>query len=356
MSAWSDQVTAPFQREFGPLWVVSDPDEILLAPTVSRILVERGFTMTPYRDPLAFRLLYETEILPCAEEVAFIVYVRGNAAEVVPWDVMSSARVHALSIAELFNGLDANSVRSIGTARFDDLWQIVGSRSEIPTLGTIATRDFLAANLYRVVPGLMRDPDDLWIEAFDLFFRGASLPAMLADHVAERACRPDGMSVAEAASILTHRAVFLERAQRDWDIFAKAVSIGGEVPPNVIPFATPRIRTGLDSMVLDGTISPTMVDDIPQSVPAWMRIGMVRDEAAAREFVERRIEALGADIPREDASHREWLRFAERYADVVDRSRAIPSGAESIDPMEQLAPSIDGAFFAWLEKTSTRWG
>lgn len=349
MSAWSDHVTAPFQREFGSLWVVSDPDEILLAPTVSHILVERGFTLTPYRDPLGFRLLYETEILPRAEDTAFIVYVDGNAADVVPWDVMASARVHNLSIAELFDRLDSNAVRSIGTARFDDLWQIVCFRSGLPTLGTIATRDFLATNIYRVVPGLMRHADDLWVEAFDLFFRGESLPAMLAQHVAERACRPDDMSAMEAASILSDRVVFLERVQRDWDVFARAYSIGGQVPPDTVPFATPRIRTSLDSMVLDGTISPTMVDDIPQSVPAWMRIGMVRDELAARELVHRRIETLAADIPDSEASHRDWLRFAERHADVVDRSRALPS-AESADLLEELAPSIDSAFFKWLEE------
>lgn len=350
MSAWSDHVTAPFQREFGSLWVVSDPDEILLAPTVSHILVERGFTLTPYRDPLAFRLLYETEILPRSGAAAFIVYVEGDAADVVPWDVMASARVQTLSIAELFDGLDSNAVRSIGTARFDDLWQIVGSRSAMPTLGTIATRDFLAANIYRVVPGLMRHPDDLWVEAFDLFFRGESLPTKLAGHVAERACRPDGMSVAEAASILSDRAVFLERAQSDWNVFAEAVSIGVEAPRHIIPFATPRIRTSLDSMVLDGTISPTVVDDIPQSVPAWMRIGMARDKLAARELVDRRIDALASEIPGRDASHRDWLRFAERHADVVDRWRALQSDAGSADLLEELAPSIDGAFFTWLEQ------
>lgn len=62
MTAWSDHVTTPFQREFGDLWVVSDPDEILLAPTVAAILGQRGFEIVAYRDPLAFRHRFEKEM------------------------------------------------------------------------------------------------------------------------------------------------------------------------------------------------------------------------------------------------------------------------------------------------------
>lgn len=194
MTALSDYITAPFQREFAHLWVVSDPDEILLAPTVSPILAQRGFELVTYRDPLAFRYRYEAEMRGAAEGGAYIVHVRGDAGTTVPWDVLNEARVHALSIPELFGALDANAVRAIGSERYDDLWQVTSSRPSMPTMGTVATKDFLAANLYRVVPDLLRRPTDLWEQAFDLFFRGSPLPHLIACHVAERACRPNGMS------------------------------------------------------------------------------------------------------------------------------------------------------------------
>lgn len=351
MSAWSDHVAAPFQREFGSLWVVSDPDEILLAPTVSQILLQRGFELLPYRDPLAFRLFYETEILSDTGDHGFIIHVRGDAQNVVPWDILQRARTESLAIAELFGGLDSNAVRSIGTTRFDDLWQVVSSRTGMPTMSTLATKEFLAANVYRVVPGLMRHPQDLWVEAFDLFFRGESLPGLLATYVAERASRPNGMTIADAASILSDRATFLDRTQRDWDRYVAAVARGMPPANDIIPFAVPRIRTSLDSMVLDGTIAPTKVEDIPANVPAWMRIGMVRDDDAVRALAELRFDQLAADLPNDGANYRTWLRFAERHAEIVDGWRALPTpDTVGTDPMITIAPAIDAAFFAWLER------
>ncbi|MEH7839774.1 BREX-3 system phosphatase PglZ [Rhizobium laguerreae] len=349
MTGWSDHILAPFQREFSHLWVVTDPDEILLSPTVAPMLAKRGFELVTYRDPLAFRHRYEAEIRGAAGDGAYIVHVRGDASTIVPWDVLNEARVHALSVPELFGALDANAVRAVGSERYDDLWQITSSRPSMPTIGTVATKDFLATNLYRVVPDLLRRPADLWEQAFDIFFRGSPLPHLIACHVAERACRPNGMSVEVAASILSDRATFVDRVQRDWNLFARASARGEEPPADVIPFALPGIRVNLDSMVLDGTIAPAKVDLVPPSTPSWMLIGMVRDDEAARALAQQRIDLLRQDIPKDGATHGDWLRFAERHAEIVDAGRSLSADATRPDLMVGIAPAIDVSLFNWLE-------
>lgn len=350
MTAWSDHITAPFQREFGNLWVVSDPDEILLAPTVSTVLAQRGIELVAYRDALAFRQRYETELLLAAGDRAYIVHVRGDARTVIPWDVLQQGRVVSLSIPELFGSMDANAVRSIGSERYDDLWQITSSRPGMPVMGTIASKDFLAANLYRVVPDLLRQPHDIWEQAFALFFRGWPLPPLIACHVAERACRPEGMSATDAALILSDRASFIDRVQRDWDRFARSVARGEPPPADVIPFALPGIRVNLDSMVLDGTIAPAKVEELPSSVPSWMLIGMTRDDDAAHDLAAKRIDLLSHEIPGHGASHGDWLRFAERHAEIVDAGRSLAMiETTGPDMMAVIAPAIDAALFHWLE-------
>lgn len=350
MSAWSDNVTAPFQREFASLWVVSDPDEILLTPTVAEVLAGRGFETITYRDPLAFRLLYETEITGNSSDARFIVRFGGDARRAVPWDVLEAARFEALSIPDLFANMDASTVRAIGAERYDDLWQIVISRPGLPRMGTGATKDFIATNIYRVVPDLLRQPENIWEQAFDLFFHGAALPWLIAEHVASRARRPEGMTVGDAASILEDRATFVDRVQADWDRYAQSVARGEEPAADIIPFAVPGIRTKLDSMVLDGTIKPAKVETVPASTPAWMRIGMVKDAAAAQALAEQRIARMKDDIPKPHAGYAEWLHFAERYAEVIDGWRATAmSDSESSGPLSDLVPAIDDAFFAFLE-------
>lgn len=350
MTAWSDHITAPFQREFSSLWVVSDPDEVLLAPTVVATLSQRGFELVAYRDPLAFRHRYETEILPANGRGAYIVHVRGNAGMTIPWDVLQQARVVALSIPELFSAMDANTVRSVGSERYDDLWQITSSRLGMPAMGTVATKEFLATNLFRVVPDLLRQPHHFWEQAFDLFFRGSPLPYLIASYVAERACRPEGMSVIDAALILSDRASFIDRIQRDWNRFAESMAQREEPPSDVIPFTLPGIRVNLDSMILDGTIAPATVEQVSSSVPSWMLIGIIQDAETARNLAVERIDLLRHEIPAKGAAYGEWLRFAERHAEIVDASRSFTAAeAAGFDMMASIAPAIDDALFGWLE-------
>ena len=349
MSAWSDHVAAPFQREFASLWVVSDPDEILLAPSVGEVLAGRGIETITYRDPVAFRYLYETRILNRSADTRFIVRVGGDARQTIPWDVLEAARIEAISIPELFSNMDAATVRAIGPDRYDDLWQIISSRPGMPRMGASATKDFVAANIFRVVPDLLRRPTDIWEQAFDIFFRGSPLPPFIAEHVAARACRPSGMSVDEAASILSDRATFIDRVQSDWETFATSVSQGAEPADAVIPFSLPGIRINLDSMVLDGTIAPAKVESVPVSVPAWMRIGMVRDDSAAQQLAAKRFDRLRDDIPPAGSGHGAWLHFAERYAEVVDGWRMSAAPETDIpQTLVDLSPIIDDAFFNFL--------
>lgn len=352
MSSWFDHIAAPFHREFATLFVVTDPDEILLAPSVAKILSGRGFEILTYRDPIAFRLFYETEIRSAVADAGFILRTSGEATQLVPWDVLELARIAAISIPEMFSDMDSTTIRSIGTDRYDDLWQVVSGRAGLLRMGPGATKDFIAANIYRVVPDLLRKPSDIWEQAFDLFFREMSLPALIAEHVASRACLPNGMTTHEAASILSDRAIFIDRVQRDWDRFAGSISDGHEPESDVIPFFLPRIRVNIDSMVLDGTIAPTKVDSLPSSVPTWMQIGMVRDDDAARELSARRLERLRDDIPSVGSGYASWLRFAERHAEVIDGWHTTTLIDESgFEAMCEIAPIIDEAFFDFLKSS-----
>jgi hypothetical protein len=351
MTTWTNRITADFHPEFASLWVVSDPDEILLTPQVSHVLGQRGIEIIPYRDPLAFRLLYETEIRGAAESRKSIIHVRGNASQIVPWDVLERARRVSMSIPELFGELDPSAVRSIGTEHYDDLWAVMQSRHAKSTMGVAATKDFLLTHLYRLVPSLVRRVEDFWDACFDLFFRGETLPAPLAQHVAEIATLPLGLRKQEAVLLLSDRAVFLDRVQRDWDRFALATQTGTPIDEDVIPFSIVRIRNSIDSMVLDGVIRPTSVAALPASVPAWVRIGMVQDETQAQELALRRLEALSSDIPSEGADFRAWLRFAERQAEVIDEwhqaPKPLPHWSEQVQDLLELS---DAAFFSWLQR------
>lgn len=353
MTAWSDRITEPFQPEFSQLWVALDPDELLLVPGTTAVLEERGFEILPLRHPLAFRLEYETRFRSHGGDAApLIVHVTAKDDRRVPWDVLCASRTVRRSVAELFPMLDPNAVKAIGPEKFDALYEAVRRQNLVQSLGANASREFIISSVYGVVPSLIATPAEFWAARFDLFFRGDDLPIELAGYLSSHAPLPAGMKTSEAAEIMASRAAFLDRVQRDWGAFAKQVASGGEDVPNLIPFTYPRIRISIDSMILDGAVKPVPVDTPPVDVPAWMRIGIVDDGAAAKRLLEKQIEQLEFNVPDVDADHRSWLAFGIRQAEVLSSFfTASPPIADELRPkVEAILAGADTAFFSWLER------
>lgn len=59
MTLWVDRILKEFPADLARLWIVSDPDDVLLDEQVLSGLRERGFEVLPFEDSVAFRTEYE---------------------------------------------------------------------------------------------------------------------------------------------------------------------------------------------------------------------------------------------------------------------------------------------------------
>src|SRR5690554_1033754 len=104
----ADRILKEFPSDLARLWIVADPDNVLLDEQVLAGLRERGFEVLPFEDSVAFRAEYEERYRAAWEAgepnapSALVIQVRDSSTAELPWDYLRQARKVSLSLAELF--------------------------------------------------------------------------------------------------------------------------------------------------------------------------------------------------------------------------------------------------------------
>ena len=152
MAVETSTLTAALLRSVTPdaalLQIAHDPDGMLLDEIALATLNARGFAVLPWQDEVAFRLEYETRFRSVwdsggsAAEAAVLLHFAGESPEELPWDILKAAKLHRLSLADWFTGLDLAVVRALPNHTLDRLFdQYVAKRPG--ALGAGATADFI---------------------------------------------------------------------------------------------------------------------------------------------------------------------------------------------------------------------
>ena len=129
MTAWADRILKEFPSDLARLWIVTDPDDVLLDEQVLSGLRERGFDVLPFEDSIAFRAEYEERYRAAWDRGepgpsrALILHLRGMNVADLPWDYLRQARKLSLSLAELFPRLSYTVVRQLGSEMLPALFE-----------------------------------------------------------------------------------------------------------------------------------------------------------------------------------------------------------------------------------------
>lgn len=368
MSLWVDRILGEFPADLARLWVVTDPDSVLLDERILFVLRERGFEVLPFEDSIVFRAEYEERYREAWDRgetgpaKALILHLQSSRIDELPWDYCSQARVVRLSLADLFHHLSYNVVRQLDPEHREALFT-AQNQYATQSLGDGTSKDFVLTHIFNTSPHLISGCEDLWRELLRLHYRDTTLPPLLVAHVADILCKKrlfDGIPVQD---LFSSKLVFLRVLQTAWNGYLGRLGVAG--PPKVrhipsdndlarfeIPFDYPDVRAIVSSMFLNGSLRPLAVQAINADVPEWARVGMLQDPAELRNIVFDGINRLLDSTPNLESSHRDWTQYARRLGDILFRYYTLDSTQASLvrDKVREVQMVSDKALNTWITK------
>lgn len=362
----ADRILKEFPSDLARLWIVADPDNVLLDEQVLAGLRERGFEVLPLEDSIAFRGEYEERYRAVWEAGeahaprALVIQVRDSSTAELPWDYLRQARKVSLSLAELFPKLSYTVLRQLGSEILPSLFE-VQARHATQAMGEAATKEFVLTHIYRVSPHLITRPEDLWRELLRLHYRETLLPQTLAEHIHQVLADRPVFASSPIAELFSNRSFALRVVQDAWYRYLNKLGLIGRrtaepvapdyLPQLDIPFEHHDIRVIVDSMFLDGTLHPLAIQGVPVSLPEWAKAGVVQDPAAMRNLVLEGIKSLSEELPGATSSHRDWTHFARRLGEVISRFHSLDAvRAEGLKAdMKGLVARADNELQTWVQ-------
>lgn len=376
MSAWLNRLLSKIQPERGQIQIALDPDGVLLDEITLSLINERGFTVLPWQDEIAFRLDYETRFRSkwdageSAESDSVLLHFSGDSLEELPWDIGNAAYVHRLSLAELFPDMALAVVRKIPIAILGQLYDRYITKRPGP-LGENATADFALLNAYKIADTLIETHADLLRLLLDLHFRQVSLPEVLIPRLVMILSSRPQFSDWPLALLFSDRTAFLTFIEERWPIAIDDILGVDEfkikesstapylvrVPgPLKLPFADTSVRTILDNLFAEGMLPRLERQDDITQLPEWMMVGVVSNNLVDQiKQIDHLLTLLSEKLPNDDARHGEWVRFGWSWAEVVRSWNALPLDQQPkvAGRFHQLQQLMDERFEIWL---ATRYG
>ncbi len=317
-SSWRDSILGRFVPEANRLILAADPDGLLFEEEVQRGIRERGYDVLPFEDPIAFRLVYESEYRTrwARREPAFlVVVVKGSPSEVdrLPFDLLRAGARLSFQLSDFFTNLDARVVAALDRADLERLYQAQLQYSP-GALSESATKDFILGHVFGVAPVTINDPADLLRFLLQRHYRPRRVPRILDDHIVRVLRQKEIFREWPLEAIVPDRAAFFRFLQDQWPGFLRQLERGGR---SLVPFGHDLVQVFIDNLFVEGLLQPVEWDGVLPTNAAWARAGIKTDSYSEET---RRWEALCVSVekalPGVDAPYRDWLDLSPSWAQL----------------------------------------
>ncbi|MEW5865539.1 MAG: BREX-3 system phosphatase PglZ [Bacillota bacterium] len=366
---WRDQILKEFTPQIARLTLVADPDGLLTEEGVLAGLRERGFELIPFEDHVAFRYAYESKYRSRwdrGELTDLVVVLRAPSQELrlLPYDLLQAGRKLSFNLGDLFPNLSYPVVASLDRGDLDALYR---AREQYApgNLGDNATKDFVLRHVFGFAPEFIKEPQDLLRALLRRHYRGQRVPRILDERVIRILRETERFAKWPLEQVVPDRQAFFGFLQERWPIFLDRAAAGGtEIAgegkppyglrfpgPADLPFEHDDIRVYIDTMFVEGHLSPVCHPRTDTLSRQWVAVGLRIEPQADRS---RRIEGLLAtleeSIPGEYARHNDWFNFARAWAELLAlrHDGYVTRSPEEAEELQDLREKVDVAFLSWV--------
>ena len=372
MAGWREEILREFTPGVARLTVATDPDGLLLEAVMLEELQARGFEVTAFEDPIAFRFFYESRYRSQwdrGDRADLVVVLRCEESDehAVPYDVLQAGRRLAFSLGDLFPNLSYSVVDALDASELDALYAAQAQQSPARPLGESRTQGFVLRHVFGIAPETITQASDLLRFLLRRHYGRLRLPPDLEHHLVQVLQQDPVFAQWPLVQIVPDREAFFAFLQERWPIFLDGQT-GGSVAvretvegyglafpgPVRIPFDHRDVRVYIDNLFLEGALRPIPHPRGQEVAESWARAGILIDPKADRgRRLDGLLESIEASIPKGAAQHHDWLAFAPRWAQVnalvFDPEGGVADGG-ALERYDSIRDRIDETFAAWVRQ------
>ena len=272
MADWRDQILTEFTPTVARLTLVSDPDGLLLEEGILAGILQRGFELIPFEDPVAFRYAYESRFRSRwdrGEQPDLVVVLHSGTSDLgcLPYDLLQAGRRLSFNLGEIFPNLSYPVVAALDRGDLDALYE-AQKRHAPGVLGDNATKEFVLRHVFEITPQLVRTPADLLRVLLRRHYRKQRIPPLLDERFIQVLRHQSIFEEWPLESIIPDREVFFSFLQERWPIFLNRSArqessgvreheepFGFELPgPSDLSFDHDDVRVYIDNLFLEGLL------------------------------------------------------------------------------------------------------
>ncbi|MCP4219616.1 MAG: BREX-3 system phosphatase PglZ [bacterium] len=367
MTDWRDGILREFIPGVSPLTLALDPDRLLLEETILQQLLDLGFHLEVFDDPVAFRYIYESKFRSQwdkGENIELVVVFISDSPDSIPYDLLQSGRQVSFSLGDIFPELSYPVIAALDRGDLDALYN--ARKAYNPgKCGDKASREFILRHVFGITPELIKEPADLLHNLLHRHYSARQLPESLDRHFIRHLSQNPLFQGWPLESIVGRREAFFAFLQERWPLFLAGLdprpesSPGAEEPagpltypgPAMLPFQADNIRVYIDNLFLEGLLHPVTHEQALPPTASWAGMGIRKNPAGERVH---KLEQLSAKllekIPGADARHLDWLHFAYPLAEaaVLEHQSREPLPSHLCLKLHILHSRVDRAFSAWI--------
>ena len=352
MAEWRDSILKNFQKHIARLTLVADPDGLLTEERMLKEIKDRGFDLIPFDDPIAFRFAYQSQYRSLWDQGAktdLVVVLRSpqQRLDSLPHDLLQAGRRLEFALHKIFPKLNYPVLASLERSHLDAIYEAY-QQHDGDALTERETKEFALMHCFGIVPKLIKTPVDLLKMLLSLHSQRVHLPTILSEYLIEYLGKEKAIKQWPLGEILPDREAFLRYLQVEWAAFVASGRAASA--KDKVPFIHEDVRAYIDTLFLDGLLSPVPVEDV-SSLPNWMRTGVLHDIKADAIRRYRLLRELSeAELPGPDASHRDWQQAGQRWAELVVLRWEWDESLDGTDrdSWDSLQRKVEDQFGAWM--------
>jgi len=343
-----EHVLAAFPPQTYPLYLVSDPDDLLADEAVVVELHARGCTLIRETDPVALR--YRVEQARPWTVSAPLVVITSGPLNTLPYDLWREGRRITLALHTFFPRLSYPEVKALTPAQRA---RLSGAPEPLRALGRDATRRYLLRHVFAADPEQLREPAALlaWLDAYHR--RPDSLSPSLQETLLEALAAEPIYAAWSLRELLTEREAFTAFVQDQWERYLQAPAGVGEARSSYLNFARDvGLQNVVAPLVRSGALTPVS-DAHLDTLPSWAAPGILitESERLPQRLASalRAVTSLFTFLPA-TARWTDWQPCAWAWAELTATyyHPDLTPTAEQAQAYRDLQQRITAAFFAWL--------